>query len=138
MNTRALVFLVVVSLIFAQAFGVAHHSFSSEYDEKKPLTVTGTVTKVEWTNPHVRIYVDAADTSGKVTNWNLELATPSALTRNGWTSRSLKVGDKVTIRGFAAKSDVPRGSAGSVVLADGRSLFAGAAPGTDPGALPEP
>ena len=138
MKTHCAAVIAGVVLVCSGASLAAHHSFSSDYDEKKPLTVTGTVTKVEWTNPHVHIYVDATDSGGKVTNWNFELATTSALTRNGWTSRSLKVGDNVTIRGFGAKTDLPRGSAGSVVLADGRSLFAGAAPGTDPGAVPGP
>ena len=136
MRTKLGAFLVGVSLIWLGRPLVAHHSFSSEYDEKKPVTISGTVSKVEWTNPHVRIYVDETNASGKVTTWNMELATPSALTRNGWTSRSLKTGDKVTIKGFAAKTDIPRASAGAVTLADGRSLFAGAAPGADPGAAP--
>jgi hypothetical protein len=136
MRTKFGVLLVGISLLCMGRPLVAHHSFSSEYDEKKPVSISGSVSKVEWTNPHVRIYVDAKDSSGKVTTWNMELATPSALTRNGWTSRSLKVGDEVTIKGFAAKNESPRASAGAVTLADGRSLFAGAAPGTDPGAAP--
>jgi DNA/RNA endonuclease YhcR with UshA esterase domain len=103
----------------------AHHSFSAEYDAKKPVTVKGTVTKVEWTNPHARIYVDATDENGAVTNWNFELATPNALRRSGWTRNSLKVGEAVTIEGFAGRADERRAAAGSVTLADGRSLFAG-------------
>ena len=136
MRTKLGVLLVGVSLVCVGRPLVAHHSFSSEYDEKKSVSIKGTVSKVEWTNPHVRIYVDEKDASGKITTWNMELATPSALTRNGWTSKSLKVGDEVTIKGFAAKNDQPRASAGAVTLADGRSLFAGAAPGTDPAAAP--
>lgn len=135
MRMKLTVLLVGFSMLSSGGEIVAHHTFSSEYDSAKPLTLSGVVTKVEWTNPHVRIYVDVADESGKVTNWNCELATPSALSRNGWTSRSLKVGDNVTIKGFGAKTDLPRANAGSVVLADGRSLFAGAAPGADPGAV---
>lgn len=134
MRMKLTVLLVGFSVFCSGGAIGAHHSFSSEYDAQKPVTVEGVVTKVEWTNPHVRIYVDVVDGSGKVTNWNCELATPSALTRNGWTSRSLKVGDKVSIKGFGAKTDLPRANAGSVVLADGRSLFAGAAPGADPSA----
>ena len=85
----------------------------------------GVVSKVEWTNPHVRFYVDVSETDGKVTTWNLELASPSALARNGWTSRTLKAGDKVTVDGYSGKAVATRGAARSVVLADGRSLFAG-------------
>lgn len=104
---------------------LAHHSFSSEYDGEKTFKVKGVVSKVEWTNPHVRFYVDVKDAEGKVTNWNLELASPSALARNGWNSRTLKVGDEVTVEGYSGKAVVTRGAARSVIVADGRSLFAG-------------
>ncbi len=77
------------------ANALAHHSFSTEYDGTKTFSVKGTVSKVEWTNPHVRFYVDVTDAAGKVMTWNMELASPSALARNGWTSRTLKVGDEV-------------------------------------------
>ncbi|NOT24701.1 MAG: hypothetical protein HOP16_01250 [Acidobacteria bacterium] len=106
---------------------LAHHSFSTEYDGTKTFSVKGTVSKVEWTNPHVRFYVDVADASGKVMTWNMELASPSALARNGWTSRTLKVGDQVAVEGYAAKVAPDRGNARSVVTSDGRSLFGGAA-----------
>ena len=113
---------------------LAHHSFSTEYDGTKTFSVKGKVSKVEWTNPHVRFYVDVADASGKVMTWNMELASPSALARNGWTSRTLKVGDQVSVEGYAAKVAPDRGNARSVVTADGRSLFGGAADDNAPGA----
>ena len=112
---------------------LAHHSFSTEYDGTKTFSVKGKVSKVEWTNPHVRFYVDVADASGKVMTWNMELASPSALARNGWTSRTLKVGDQVSVEGYAAKVAPDRGNARSVVTADGRSLFGGAADDNAPG-----
>jgi hypothetical protein len=118
--TAALCALVVGAPLYA------HHSFSSEYDVDKIFKVTGVVSKVEWTNPHVRFYVDVT-ADGKVTTWNLELASPSALLRNGWTSRTLKVGDTVTVDGYSGKAVPTRGNARSVVVADGRSLFAGTA-----------
>src|SRR5678809_309951 len=75
---------------------LAHHSFGSEYDDKKPLKFENvTVTKLEWTNPHARFYVDVKDAKGVVTNWNLELASPNVLTRQGWTRKSLNVGDVI-------------------------------------------
>jgi hypothetical protein len=102
----------------------AHHSFSSEYDENKPVVFTGVVTKMEWTNPHARFYIDVKDEKGTVTNWNFELASVNSLRRNGWTRETLTIGETVTVKGFAAKSGVPMANAGSVTLADGRSLFA--------------
>jgi hypothetical protein len=112
----------------------AHHSFSSEYDGTKTFKINGVVSKVEWTNPHVRFYVDVTEQDGKVTTWNMEIASPSALARNGWSSRTLKVGDKITVEGYSGKVVATRGNAKSVILADGRSLFAGAA--DDPDAAP--
>ena len=113
----------------------AHHSFTLEYDSNKRITLKGVVTKVEWTNPHARFYIDVTDEKGTVSNWNLELASPSALARNGWTSRSLKAGDRVTVEGFGPRaSGTYRVNARSVVLADGRSVFSGAAEdGAPPG-----
>jgi hypothetical protein len=109
---------------------LAHHAFSSEYDGTKTFKIAGAVAKVEWTNPHVRFYVDVKEPDGKMTNWNLELASPSALARNGWTSRTLKVGDEVTVEGYPGKAVPTRGAARSVILADGRALFAGVADDT--------
>jgi hypothetical protein len=102
----------------------AHHSVSGEYDPNKKVTIKGTVSKVEWTNPHARIYVDVSE-GGKVTTWNFELAARSALTRQGWTGTSVKVGDVVTVEGDAARSGIPGAHTTSVVLADGTKVFSG-------------
>ena len=117
------------SLLYATtAPAVAHHSFAVEYDASKPVAFSGVVTKVEWTNPHARVYVDVTDAKGGVQTWNLELASPSALARNGWTSRTLKVGDKVKVDGFDGRAaNTFRMNAKSIVLPDGRSLFSGSA-----------
>lgn len=112
----------------------AHHSFTTEYDGSKTFDLKGVVSKVEWTNPHVRFYVDVKDAAGAVTTWNMELASPSALARNGWTSRTLKVGEQVSVQGYAAKVAANRGNVRSVVTQDGRSLFGGAADDGAPGA----
>jgi Family of unknown function (DUF6152) len=104
---------------------LAHHSFAAEYDANKPVTLHGTVSKVEWTNPHARFYVDVKDDSGKVTTWNLELASINVLVRNGWTRNSLKVGDQVTVSGSMAKDGTNLANARNVTLADGRKVFAG-------------
>src|ERR1700736_2151121 len=103
----------------------AHHSFAAEYDASKPVELKGVVTKVEWTNPHARFYVDVKDANGNVTNWNLELASPNVLTRNGWTRHSLKEGDVITVQGSKAKDGANLANARSVTLADGRKVFAG-------------
>jgi hypothetical protein len=113
--------------LLAPTGAFAHHSFSAEYDAKKPVTLKGTVSKVEWTNPHARFYVDVKDESGNVQTWNLELASPNVLIRNGWTRHSLNVGDQVTVEGAQAKDGSQMANARSVVLADGRKVFAGAA-----------
>lgn len=103
----------------------AHHSFAAEYDASKPVELHGVVTKVEWTNPHARFYVDVKDADGKVTNWNLELASPNVLTRNGWTRHSLKEGDVITVQGSKAKDGANLANARTVTFADGRKVFAG-------------
>ena len=104
---------------------LAHHSFAAEYDANKPITLNGVVTKLDWTNPHARFYVDIKDKNGKVTNWNLELASPNALRRLGWTRDFLKVGTEVTVDAVLAKDGSNMASAKSVILADGRKMVAG-------------
>lgn len=131
MNRMIALLLAGLVLPYPGATLVAHHSFSSEYDGEKTFKITGVVSKVEWTNPHVRFYVDVKESDGKLTSWNLELASPSALARNGWNSRTLKVGDEVTVQGYSGKAVLTRGAARSVVVADGRSLFAGSADDPD-------
>jgi hypothetical protein len=112
-------------LILAALPVYAHHAFAAEYDSNKPITVSGTVTKLEWLNPHARFYIDAKDESGKIVNWDFELASPNGLMRRGWTRNSLKPGDIVTVSGFRAKSGLPIGNARTVTLADGKKVFAG-------------
>lgn len=106
---------------------VAHHSFAAEYDEKKPIKIEGTVTKLEWTNPHARFYVDVKDASGNVTNWNFELGSPNVLVRQGWRRTALKEGDQVTVEGYMAKDGTHLANARRVTLPDGRKVFAGSA-----------
>jgi Family of unknown function (DUF6152) len=117
----------IVSLaFFASAWpALGHHSFAAEYDADKPVQVTGTVTKVEWTNPHARFYVDVKDDQGNVENWNIELGPPLILKRLGWRHDSLKIGDQVTVVGYSAKDGSKMANAKKVTLADGTSVFAG-------------
>lgn len=125
-------FLVAsLGLLVPAVPALAHHSFAAEYDAKQPVTLKGVVTRVEWTNPHARFYVDVKDASGKVTNWNLELASPNVLIRSGWTRHSLKVGDEITVEGSRAKDGTNLANARSVVLADGHRVFAGSSENND-------
>ena len=103
----------------------AHHAFAAEYDADKPITLTGTVTKLEWLNPHARIYIDVKDESGKIVNWDCELGPPNGLMRRGWNRNSLKAGHVVTITGFRSKLSPPIANARPVKLPDGRQVFAG-------------
>src|SRR5579862_8556495 len=104
---------------------LAHHSFAAEYDANKKISISGTVTKVEWMNPHARFYVDVKDEGGKVTNWNFELGAIPVLLKQGWRKDSLKVGDQVTVRGSRAKDGSNTANAQHVMLPDGRLVFAG-------------
>jgi hypothetical protein len=119
-------------LVLASSGVRAHHSFAAQYDADKPVTLVGTVTKVEWTNPHARFYIDVKDDKGVVTNWNLELASPNVLRRNGWARTSLNVGDEVTVEGSLAKNGTKMANARVVKLADGRQVFAGSSGGDAP------
>ena len=113
----------------------AHHAFAAEYDSQKPITFTGTVTKVEWLNPHARIYVDVKDENGKIVNWDCELGPPNGLMRRGWTRNSLKPGHVVSVSGFRSKLSPAGANARTVKLPDGRQVFAGSS--FDTGPVPE-
>jgi hypothetical protein len=122
---------------FALAMGgriaLAHHSFSAEFDAQKPFKMTGTVTKVEWQNPHTYFFIDVTDDKGKVTNWGMEMGSPNGLMRAGWSRNTMKVGDKVTVEGSLAKDGSSTGNARSVTLAaTGQKLFAASSQGTNP------
>jgi hypothetical protein len=103
----------------------AHHSFAAEFDAAAPIELTGTVTKVEWANPHTFFYIDVSESTGKVDNWALELGSPNGLMRRGWTRNSMKLGDTVTVTGWRAKDGSLKGNARSVTLSTGQKLFAG-------------
>jgi V8-like Glu-specific endopeptidase len=105
----------------------SHHAFSAEFDAKQSTTFGGVVTKVEWTNPHVYFYADVKEKDGRTANWAFETAGPNSLTRLGWNRNSLKIGDHVTVVGYPARDGAKVASARSVLLANGRKVFAGSA-----------
>jgi hypothetical protein len=125
MTLKIGVLAVGFGLLCSGAHVVAHHAFSSDYDEQKVVTLKGKVTKVEWMNPHARFFIDAVNPDKTVTNWSFELASPNSLTRSGWGRHTLTIGDEVTASGYAAKSGKNMASTRTVTLADGKAVFGG-------------
>jgi hypothetical protein len=123
----------ITSLVLAVAFGLplataplsAHHSFAAEYDGKKPIQLQGVVTKIDWENPHVYVYIDVRDDAGNVVNWALEGHPPNTLRRTGWAKGALKVGDIISVTGWHSKDDSYRIAGREVTLPDGKKLYLG-------------
>ena len=115
---------------------LAHHSFQAEFDVKKPVTLNGVVTKIEWMNPHAWFYMDVADDKGNVEHWQIETGAPIELVRRGWRKSDLKVGDHVTVQAFRAKDATNTVSARMVTFPDGRKVFSGSATDNGPEAQP--
>ena len=133
---RALFAIAVAgaALLMGAQSVVAHHSFAAEFDAKQPFKFTGTVTKVEWMNPHTFFYIDVVDEKTKqVTSWGMEMGSPNILMRNGWRRDTMKIGDVVIVEGSKAKDGTPTGNARTVILAaTGQKLFAGSSQGVTP------
>lgn len=126
-DSRFLPFLIGVAASGVSVAANAHHSFSAEFSRDLPVEVTGEVTRVEWTNPHARFYVEAEGEDGELVEWDFELTTPNILMRRGWSRDSLQPGDSVTVSGWRARNDPHVANAGSVVLDSGEELFTGSA-----------
>ena len=123
-----------VGVLLAVAPAVAHHSFAAEYDIKKPINLKGIVTKVEWLNPHIYVYVDVKENSGSTVNYAVEGGAPNGLFRQGWRKDTLKVGDTLSIEGFLAKDGSNTVNARTWLLPDGKKVFAGNAEDGGPAA----
>src|SRR5262245_9415092 len=113
----------------------AHHAFAAEFDAEKPVKFKGTVTKMEWINPHAWIHIDVKSDDGKATAWMIEAAAPNALLRRGWTKNSLLAGTEILVEGYQAKDGSNRANGSVITFTDGRKLFVGSSAG-DPGAAP--
>jgi hypothetical protein len=117
MTIRKLAALLLSGLLLASGYAAAHHSFSAEFDAEKPISLTGIVTKVEWTNPHVWIYINVKDeATGEVTNWGIELGPPHGLQRSGWRRETLKPGEQISVDASMARNGSKRVNARTVTL----------------------
>jgi hypothetical protein len=130
MTITSRVFVASLGLLLAAMPTLTHHSFYAEFDADKPVKLTGTVSKVEWENPHAWFFIDVKDDAGRVVNWGFELGSPNLLIRAGWVRSSLKTGDVVTVEGSRAKNGSNIANAKVVILAStGQKLFAGSSQG---------
>ena len=121
----SLLCIMALGLGLAAMPALAHHSFAAEYDSGQLLTLKGTISKVEWTNPHIYIYLDVKDASGKVTTWALEGYPPNTLKRTGFSKDTLKIGDEVTITAYKSKDGTNTGAGREITFSDGSKKFAG-------------
>src|SRR3954470_882578 len=129
MRTKRGALLASVGVLIATATAIAHHGFDTEYDATKKFTLTGVVQKMEWQNPHMRVYVDVTDDAGKVTTWNMEMTSPNTVRRQGWGPKDLLPGEKVTFTTYGGKVVETRGSLVSIKkVSDGRELFVAGGP----------
>ena len=131
MNRFGAVLAAGLGLSLFASSASAHHSFAAEYDNNKQVTITGTVQKVAWVNPHAYVYIDVKEENGKITTWAFESLSPNALARQGWSRNSLKAGETVTVNGYLAKDGKPladgsvHANSRLITTADGRKVFAG-------------
>src|SRR5207302_8584490 len=130
MRTKLLV--AIVSLAAAAIPAVAHHAFQAEFDQKKPIKLSGKVTGMEWINPHAWIHIDVMGDDGKVTNWMVECGSPNIMLRRGFTKRSLEAGTEISVAGYQAKNGENKANGSSVTFKDGHKLFVGGSNPDDP------
>ena len=135
MRTNLVALVAGMGLLLAAAPVRAHHAFGAEFDANKPVKFQGTVTKMEWINPHAWVHIDVKGDDGKVTSWMIEMAAPNALLRRGWTKKDLLAGTEIRVEGYQAKDGANRANGSIITFTDGRKLFVGSSAG-EPGAAP--
>ena len=123
MRTRLVMSMTIAALLMSGVPAIAHHSFSAVFDREMPVEVTGTVSSVEWANPHVWFYVDVENGSGELENWGFELGSVNALIRRGWNRNDIQVGQLVTVVGVLARQDAFTGAVRTITLSNGEQLF---------------
>jgi hypothetical protein len=142
MLNRCTRLVLTVAMVVTTKSAFAHHSFAAEFDGTQPVTLRGTVTRIEWTNPHGWIFLDVKGSDGTVVNWAVETAAPNALIRRGVRNADFPVGTELTVKGYRAKNGTPKANASTLSLPDGRELLAGSsgtgAPGDKPDAQAPP
>ena len=138
MKSKMSVLAAAFAVLASAAPMLAHHSFSAEFDRDKPFKATGTVTKVDWQNPHIWFYIDVKDEkTGKVERWMVEGGAPNALLRRGWTKKSLPEGTEILVEGFQAKDGANRANGRDITFPDGKKLFVGSSGTGAPDERPE-
>jgi hypothetical protein len=137
MTNRFMPLVLILAMVVATKSAVAHHSFAAEFDGTQPVTLRGTVTRIEWTNPHGWIYLDVKGSDGAVVTWAVETAAPNALIRRGVRNSDFPVGTELTVNGYRAKNGTPKANASTLSLPDGRELLAGSSGTGAPGDKPD-
>jgi len=125
MKLRLILKVLLVSCLMPPVTGLAHHSFNAEFDIEKPVSLTGKVTRMQWSNPHGWVYIDVEKEDGTVTNWALETSAANNLIRRGWKREDLPAGTTIVVEGFQARNGSPTANIRGIVLEDGRRLFSG-------------
>ena len=125
MNIKGTVVIVGLAVMLAAASVGAHHAFSSEFDQNKPVSLEGAITGAEWVNPHAWIYIDVKGSDGNAVHWSVEMGPPNALLRRGWKKSSMQVGAVIKVEGFAAKNGKEFVNASNITMPDGTKIFAG-------------
>jgi len=125
MKNPVIVSGTLIGICVAAGNVAAHHAFSSVFDPEQPMEVSGTVTKVEWTNPHIWLYMDIENAEGEIENWSFEMGSVNTLVRRGWSHDSLEVGTAVNVAGWRARDGTQRGAVREIMLASGERLFGG-------------
>jgi hypothetical protein len=134
MQTRLIALVCAATVVASAPPAVAHHSFAAQFDGDKPVVLKGVVTKVDWRNPHIWVYLDVRETDGRVTKWECEGGAPNALTRQGWSRDNLKLGEELTVEGWRAKDGSNTCNARTWKLANGQAVLAGSSNGAAAGA----